>query len=65
MVESRGYRESGMFMVRSMVLEERTSRWPWLLDKRIRSKYFNREEDARLFSEAASLYEEEEGQSST
>ncbi len=65
MVESRGYRESGMFMVRNMLLEERTSRWPWLLDKRIRNKYFNQEENAKLFSEAASLYEDEEGQAST
>ncbi|HSV30698.1 MAG TPA: hypothetical protein VLH40_01570 [Atribacteraceae bacterium] len=56
-MKGRAYREAGMFMVRHMPLEERTSRWPWLLDQRIRVKYFTQKEGEKLLRDSLSLYE--------
>lgn len=58
-MEGKAYREAGMFMVRHMPLEERINRWPWLLDRRIRRKYFSVTEDEKLMEESQTVFIEE------
>ncbi|MEN3183710.1 MAG: hypothetical protein ABDK93_01775 [Atribacterota bacterium] len=55
-MEVRGeYRDKGMQAVYDTPFPERVSRWPWILDKRIRRRYLTRDEEALYLAQLVCL----------